>query len=36
MTICTVSHALRMPIWCSCASMARSVISQAEAWPRAA
>ena len=35
-TICVVSPALRMPIWCSCVSMARSAISQVVAWLRAA
>ena len=34
MTICAVSPALRMPIWCSCVSMARSVISRVVAWLR--
>ncbi len=36
MTICAVSHALRMPTWCSCASMAISAILLVEAWPRVA
>ena len=35
-TICAVSHALRMPTWCSCVSMARSVILRVVAWLRAA
>ena len=36
MTICAVSPALRMPTWCSCVSMARSVILRVVAWLRAA
>ena len=36
MTICAVNPALRMPTWCSCVSMARSVILRVVAWPRAA
>ena len=35
-TICAVSPALRMPTWCSCVSMARSVISRVVVWLRAA
>lgn len=35
-TICDVSHAPRMPTWCSCASMARSVTLLAEVWLRVA
>ncbi len=33
-TTCAVSPALRMPIWCSCVSMARSVILRVVAWLR--
>ena len=36
MTICAVSPALRMPTWCSCVNMARSVILRVVAWLRAA
>ena len=35
-TICAVSPALRMQIWCSCVNMARSAILRVVAWPRAA
>ena len=33
-TICVVSPALLMPIWCSCVSMARSAILRVVAWLR--